>query len=100
MSYTIGEVVFETSLFLTVTKDMHKIDKTSRFIGQKYRKSDQPQDKINPMMCEMTGENKGIITFNIDCLSMIIIVEQIIIPIRKNKPVLQITALNKGSRAI
>ena len=49
MSYTIGEVVFETSLFLTVTKDMHKIDKTSRFIGQKYLKSDQPQDKINPM---------------------------------------------------
>ena len=74
MSYTIGEVVFETSLFLTVTKDMHKTDSMSRFIGQKYRKSDQPQDKINPMMCEMMGEIKGIITLITDCLSMIIIV--------------------------
>ena len=53
---------------------MQKTDSMSRFIGQKYRKSDQPQDKINPMMCEMMGEIKGIITLITDCLSMIIIV--------------------------
>ena len=83
----------ESVLFCTVIKKMQHIDKIIRFNGQKYLKSDHPQDKTKPTMCAITGENKGITTLITDCFSITIITHQIIIPIRKSKPDLQINIL-------